>query len=96
MEKGQIRHADKHRRANTAGDRVEEKEDSEDALIQEELSRLTASKGNDAPIQTLESDLVSITRAGRSFVSRVQSDMGLRSKQVLRNKMKMKSRDLEA
>ena len=67
IEKGQVHHADKCRRANTAGDRIEkkkkeeEKEDSEDSLMKKELSRLIASKGNSAPLWMLEPDLVGIT-----------------------------------
>ena len=87
-EKGQVHHADKCRRANTAGDRIEEEEeeeeeeDSENSLMQKELSRLIASKGNSAPLWTLEPDLVGMTRAGRSFVPRVQSEMRLRNRHL--------------
>lgn len=86
-EKGLVHHADKHRRANTAGDRIEEEESEggdseEDAIMQRELSRLVASKGNDPPLWTLEPDLAGLTRAGRSFIPQVQSDMRLRSRRL--------------
>ena len=86
-EKGLAHHTDKCRRANTGGDRIEEKESEgedseEDAIMQRELSRLVASKGNDPPLWTLEPDLVGLTQAGRSFIPQVQSDMRLRNRRL--------------
>ena len=65
-EKGLAHHIDKCRRAYTAGDRIEEKESKgedseEDAIMQRELSRLVASKGNDPPFWMLEPDLAGLT-----------------------------------
>ena len=86
-EKGLVHHADKCRRANTAGDRIEEEKNEggdseEDAIMQRELSRLVASKGNNPPLWTLEPDLAGLTQAGRSFIPQVQSDMRLRSRRL--------------
>ena len=87
-EKEQVHYADKCKGANTTGNRIEEEEEEEeekeekDSLMQKELSRLIASKGNSAPLWTLEPDLVGMTRAGRSFVPRVQSEMRLRNRHL--------------
>lgn len=87
-EKGQVQYTNKRRRANTTGDRVEEEEEEEesdkddseeDRLMEQELERLRASKGNAPPLWTLDPDLAGMTRAGRSFVS---SNMTLRNRQL--------------
>jgi hypothetical protein len=94
-EKGQAKHLEKCRRANTTGDRVEEAEkeeeeeeesnrvdSEEDRLMEKELERLRVSKGNAPPLWTLEPDLVGMTQAGRGFVPRVQSNITLRRRQL--------------
>ena len=91
-EKGMVQHREKRRRANTAGLSVhwhnkegesESGEDlDEDSLAELELERLVKSGGRSLPLWTKEKDLVSMTWAGENWLSKVQSDMRLRSCQL--------------
>src|SRR6266480_4363730 len=91
-EKGLAQHKDKRRRANTGGLSVhwhnEEGESEagcdsdEDRLAELELERVVASGGRSSPLWTRESDLVGMTRAGKNWLSKVQSNMRLRNHQL--------------
>jgi hypothetical protein len=88
-EKGLVQHKDKRRRANTGGlsvhwhDEDGESEvgcdSDEDRLAELELERVVTSKGRSLPLWTKESDLVGMTRAGKTII---QSDMRLRNRSI--------------
>ena len=91
-EKRMVQHRKKHRRANIAelsvhwynkeGESESGEDLDENSLAELELERLVKSGGRSLPLWTKEKDLVSMTWAGENWLSKVQSDMRLRSCQL--------------
>ena len=98
-EKGIVQYRTKHGRANTKrlsiywqedGYNIKRNDTKENELAKRELVRLVASGGASEPLWTKEKDLISMTKAGKTFV---QFEMRLRNCQL--NSQQQQNEDKE-